>query len=65
VLIVSQVEIAEDENGAYRGEELTGLSVTVSHAEGKKCARCWTYSHTVGTDPEHPDLCARCAEILK
>lgn len=65
VLIVSQVEIIEGGEGSYKGEELAGLSVTVSHADGEKCARCWSYSHTVGKDPEHPDICARCAEVLK
>ena len=65
VLIVSQVEIAEGGEGTFKGEELPGLSVTVSHAEGEKCSRCWGYGHTVGSDPEHPDICARCAAVLK
>ena len=65
VLIVSQAEVSEGGEGTFKGEELPQLSVTVSHAEGEKCARCWSYSHTVGSDPEHPDICARCAEVLK
>ncbi len=65
VLIVSQAAVVEGGKGAYEGEELPGLSVTVSHAEGDKCARCWSYSNTVGSDPDHPDVCARCAEVLK
>ena len=65
VLIVSQVAVRNDEDGAYRGEALPGLSVTVSRAEGEKCARCWAYSDTVGKDPEHPDVCERCARVLK
>ncbi len=65
ILIVSQVETTEGGQGTFKGEELADLSVTVSHAEGEKCARCWSYSHTVGSDPDHPDVCARCAEILK
>ncbi len=65
VLIVSQVEVAEGGEGTFKGEELPGLSVTVSHADGEKCARCWSYSHTIGSDPAHPDVCARCAEVLK
>ena len=65
VLIVSQAEVLEDEAGACKGETLPELSITVSHAEGKKCARCWSYSHTVGSDPEHPDICARCAAVLR
>ncbi len=64
-LIVSQAAVVEGGQGAFAGEELPGLSVTVSHASGEKCARCWTYSDSVGSDPEHPDICARCASVLK
>jgi len=41
------------------------LSVAVSEAQGGKCLRCWTQSPAVGTDEEHPALCARCAAVLK
>ena len=65
VLIVSQVEVLKGGSGAFPGEELPELSVTVAHADGEKCARCWCYSETVGSDPEHPDICGRCAAVLK
>ncbi len=55
-LIVSNVEIID--NG---GE----LDITVNKAVGDKCERCWAISETVGSNPEHPTLCARCCEILK
>ena len=64
VLIVSQAGIIEDENGAVKNGSVEGLSVTVLHAEGEKCARCWSYSHTVGSDKKHPDVCVRCAKVL-
>lgn len=54
--IVSGVEIKE-------GSE--ALSVEVERASGEKCERCWAFSETVGSHPEHPTLCARCAEVLK
>ena len=60
----------QDLTGAYlgwaRAEQgvLTGLAVGVRPAAGKKCQRCWVYSETVNTDPAHPDLCARCAEVV-
>lgn len=60
VLIVSQVSVCEEGEGAYKGD-VDGLSVTVAHADGNKCCRCWTYSDTVKED----GLCARCAQILK
>ncbi|MBQ3069704.1 MAG: isoleucine--tRNA ligase [Clostridia bacterium] len=64
VFIVSKVELNTEGNGDFSGE-LEGLSVTVAHADGEKCCRCWSYTDTVGSDAEHPELCARCAAILK
>ena len=63
ILIVSALEIAEDGTGDYTGE-VEGVSITVAHADGHKCGRCWSFSDTVGTDAEHPELCARCAASL-
>lgn len=63
--IVSEVEVAKGGKGEFTGEELPELSVTVYHAEGEKCPRCWTYTNTVGSDAEHPEVCARCAKALK
>lgn len=60
--LVSQVEIAEGA-GEYCGD-VEGLSVTVFRADGEKCARCWSYSESVGSSEKYPDVCARCAEIL-
>jgi isoleucyl-tRNA synthetase len=63
VLIVSQVNLhqpgteAPAEAGQYEG-----LKVLVSLAEGEKCERCWTVTTDVGSDPDHPTICARCAE---
>jgi isoleucyl-tRNA synthetase len=65
VLIVSQLEVKEGGEGTFKGEELPDLSVSVAHADGEKCSRCWSYGNTVGSDPEHPDICARCAAVLK
>ncbi len=33
-------------------------------ADGEKCARCWKYL-PLGSDPQHPSLCAPCAEIVR
>lgn len=63
--IVSQVEVSNDGKGEYVGEELPELSITVKHADGVKCARCWSYSDTVGSDAEYTDVCHRCAQVLK
>jgi isoleucyl-tRNA synthetase len=38
--------------------------LTVSRAPGQKCARCWNI-RTLGSDPDYPDLCARCVAVLR
>ncbi|MBQ0111250.1 MAG: isoleucine--tRNA ligase, partial [Oscillospiraceae bacterium] len=62
VFIVSAIEIVNGGEGEFKGEQ--DISVTVSAAPGKKCARCWSFSESVGSSAEHPDLCERCAKIL-
>lgn len=55
LFIVSKVALEENGDGP--------LKVQVSHAQGSKCGRCWTFSEKVGTlDP--PEVCERCAEVL-
>jgi len=40
------------------------LSVSVTHAAGRKCERCWTWSARVGTLPAHAGVCERCNDVL-
>lgn len=58
ILIVSGVSASKDGN-----DEVPEIEVI--KAEGDKCERCWSYSNTVGSDSEHPTLCARCAAVVK
>ncbi|WP_404452523.1 isoleucine--tRNA ligase [Virgibacillus necropolis] len=62
LLIVSDAELSTDADGttAYRY-----VDVKVEKHPGEKCERCWIASETVGEDKEHPDLCTRCAGIVK
>lgn len=62
IFIVSGVEILRDDSLA---DELEGIKVKVSKAGGVKCPRCWTFSENAGTDPEHPELCPRCTQVVK
>jgi isoleucyl-tRNA synthetase len=39
-------------------------AVVVVPAVGEKCQRCWKYL-PLGTDPEHPTLCAQCIGIVR
>ena len=41
------------------------LTVAVRPASGAKCLRCWKVLPTVGSDAEHPELCPRCAAVVK
>lgn len=69
LFIVSAVRIHEESAGVPEGvfisEEIEGVKVKVAPSAHGKCERCWNYSSTVGTNEEHPTICARCADILK
>nr|WP_325294415.1 isoleucine--tRNA ligase [uncultured Oscillibacter sp.] len=55
LLIVSQATV---KTGA-------GPAVEVAKAGGGKCERCWKVLSSVGSDPDHPALCPRCAAAVK
>ncbi len=63
--IVSQVEIKalQDTGESYYEDE--NWKIVVTKADGKKCARCWNYSITVGKNRKHPELCQRCVNVLQ
>ncbi|MBO5494814.1 MAG: class I tRNA ligase family protein, partial [Eubacterium sp.] len=63
IFITSAVKV-ENGNEGMKGD-VDGLYVSVSKAEGEKCERCWKFSDTVGSNSEHPTLCAHCAEVMK
>ncbi|MBW2260985.1 MAG: isoleucine--tRNA ligase [Deltaproteobacteria bacterium] len=56
LFIVSEVDLREG------GE---GFAVEVGRSDGTRCERCWKYCQDVGTDGDHPTLCARCASVVK
>ncbi len=54
---VSQLEVkftAEDE-----------IKVTVAHAAGQKCERCWHWEIDVGSCEKHPTICRRCVQAVE
>ena len=70
VCIVSQLHLAPlaDAPADLAQVELADgskLAVGVGKAAGEKCERCWIYSDELGSDPEHPTLCPRCAAVMK
>ncbi len=54
VFIVSCVEVERGSPDIY-----------VDRADGKKCVRCWNWRKDVGEDEQHPQLCARCVDVIK
>ncbi|MCL6635213.1 MAG: class I tRNA ligase family protein, partial [Peptococcaceae bacterium] len=68
VFIVSAVHLRrldEAPDGAQRSGSVPELALAVEHARGHKCERCWMYHEGVGTDPDHPAICPRCAQVIK
>jgi len=49
---------------AFRMEEVSGIAAVPVQANGEKCARCWKVLPDVGSNPDHPDICGRCAEAV-
>jgi isoleucyl-tRNA synthetase len=40
------------------------LRIEAVPSSQQKCARCWHYVDDLGHDPEHPEICGRCADSL-
>jgi isoleucyl-tRNA synthetase len=62
-LRVEPIEVLSGE-GIISGE-ISGLAVLVKKAAGEKCVRCWFHYPGVGEDPKHPQICARCRQVLE
>ena len=58
LMIVSHVDLVKGEGGVRGLTE--GLGMSVAHAAGNKCLRCWKFDTAVGED----GLCPRCAKVL-
>ncbi len=68
IFITSQAEVLPLEEApetAVEVEEVKGVKAVAERARGEKCQRCWIYSETVGKDEEYPDVCQRCARVLR
>ncbi|MCX7019926.1 MAG: isoleucine--tRNA ligase [bacterium] len=68
LFITSQAELAAEppaEDGAITRLQGERAHVTVYHATGSKCARCWKFSPSVGGGLSHPALCDRCADVIR
>ena len=67
VCITSAATLIEGEGpaDAFRLPDTVGVAVVPKLAEGKKCARSWKISSSVGSDPQYPDVTPRDAKALR
>lgn len=64
--IVSQVDIRRVSTVEKPcGDSFPQTEILVQKAEGVKCARCWNYRTDCGHISDYPDLCTRCAVVVK
>ena len=62
LLITSQARIVESDTPMGNGVPTSAENVwiDVKPSTEPKCIRCWHLRADVGSDPRHPELCARC-----
>lgn len=63
VLLTSGARVADYQDApaeAQQSELIKGLKVSLDHAEGDKCPRCWHYTTDIGLVADHADICGRC-----
>ena len=65
LFIVSQVELADALGDGAHVATSDQLRVAVAAARGAKCGRCWNFSEQVGSFQDHPELCERCAPVVR
>ncbi|RHW36479.1 isoleucine--tRNA ligase [Neobacillus notoginsengisoli] len=66
LFIVSDFEVAGTlEQAPESALKLETASIVVTKAEGETCDRCWVVSKEVGSNPEYPTICPRCASVVK
>ena len=65
--ITSAATLVEGEGpqAAFRLDDVHGVAVEPRRAEGRKCARSWKISESVGLDPQFPDVTPRDAQALR
>ncbi len=59
------LEVGDGPENAFRLPDIEGVAVVPRLADGEKCQRCWQVLSDVGSDPRLPDLCGRCAEVVR
>ncbi len=64
--IVSKVTVTTDAVEGERAEDCqVPCTIAVKLSDAPKCVRCWNHDAGVGRDADHPELCPRCAGVVK
>jgi isoleucyl-tRNA synthetase len=62
---VAELKVTPDGGQGLPAHEIDGLWIKVGRAPGAKCVRCWFTYPSVGEDARHPQVCARCRQVLE
>jgi isoleucyl-tRNA synthetase len=67
---VSQIDIKTTTVGTLNPSEplpiiVHSFDISISHADGQKCERCWHWETDIGKNTEHPTICGRCVEAVR
>jgi isoleucyl-tRNA synthetase len=57
IFINSETTVVED--ASLEGDD---IRIEAKASEAAKCVRCWQHREDVGSHPDHPEICGRCAE---
>ena len=64
--IVSKAAATTEAVEGERAEDcLIPCTIAVAFSQAPKCVRCWNHDEGVGADHDHPELCPRCAAVVK
>ena len=64
--IVSKAAATTEAVEGERAEDcLIPCTIAVAFSQAPKCVRCWNHDAGVGADHDHPELCPRCAAVVK
>ncbi len=66
IAITSDAELIEGDTpeGAFTLDDVDGVGVVPTPAEGEKCERCWRVLPEVGANAQAPGVCGRCADAV-
>ncbi|MEM7289930.1 MAG: class I tRNA ligase family protein, partial [Pseudomonadota bacterium] len=67
ICITSSISITDHDMpvGIFVLDDVSGVGVVPTLAEGEKCARSWKVLPDIGSDPDYPDISARDAAAMR